>query len=527
MKKSMKTIRRIVLVLCIVVLLVVMTGSAALANPFKPPMKGEAKNVILLISDGCGFNSFLAADYYQYGRWGKQVYEKFPVKTAVSTYEYEWATYTEDGKTPLSFEIYGYDTNLAWSDFTYPITVNMLNPAYINNATDSASSATAMATGTKTRDGSIGVDIDGVSRQNIVEVAEGLGKATGVITSVPFSHATPAGFSAHNVSRDNYAAIANEMLYTSGIDVIMGCGAPDYGYSGEPGYSGNTKYVGGAATWADITDDLSVTGADANGDGNADAWTVIRDREAFQAMAKGKTPARVLGLPKTYQSLQYYRSGNATAPAFEVPFVETVPTLEEMTKAALNVLDNDKDGFFLMVEGGAVDWAAHFYQAGRLIEEQIDFNKSVEAVVNWVNKKSNWGETLVVITADHETGYIWGPGSNPKWKPIVNNGKGNMPGMEWYSDIGGFAWHSNSLVPLYAKGDSSRFFWFYANEMDRVRGPYIDNTEIFSVMVKCLTSQDHHGPFWPGMKAWPKPGTPFHSQTPFEKEGIRPPNNWK
>ncbi len=83
-----------------------------------------------------------------------------------------------------------------------------------------------------------------------------------------------------------------------------------------------------------------------------------------------------------------------------------------------------------MVEGGAVDWAAHANQSGRVIEEEIDFNHSVEAVVEWVEKNSNWGETLVIVTGDHETGYLTGPGSDPAWMPLVNNGAGYLPGME-------------------------------------------------------------------------------------------------
>ncbi len=82
-----------------------------------------------------------------------------------------------------------------------------------------------------------------------------------------------------------------------------------------------------------------------------------------------------------------------------------------MTKAALNVLDDDPNGFFIMIEGGAVDWAAHANQSGRLIEEMNDFNKSIEAVIRWIDTNSNWNETLVIITADHETGHLTGPGS--------------------------------------------------------------------------------------------------------------------
>ncbi len=81
------------------------------------------------------------------------------------------------------------------------------------------------------------------------------------------------------------------------------------------------------------------------------------------------------------------------ADPYAEPLIDSVPTLEEMTRAALNIVDNDPDGFVLMVEGGAVDWAAHANHSGRVIEEEIDFNHSVEAVVEWVEKNSNWGET--------------------------------------------------------------------------------------------------------------------------------------
>jgi alkaline phosphatase len=315
--------------------------------------------------------------------------------------------------------------------------------------------------------------------KHIIEYAEELGKATGVVSSVEFSHATPAGFVAHNVSRNNYAEIANEMIYDSAVDVIMGAGAPDYDNSGIPqDPSGKEKYVGGPVTWADLTDDYMVTGADADGDGFNDVWTVIRDRSEFQSLADGVTPDRVIGIPYVYQTLQQNRSSDTFADPYVVPLTTSVPTLEEMTMAALNILDNDEDGFFLMVEGGAVDWAGHANQSGRVIEEQIDFNRAVEAVVDWVQENSNWGETLVIVTGDHETGYLTGPDSDPNWNPIVNNGAGNLPGMEWHSGS-----HTNQLIPFFAKGNIARFFKACADEYDNVRGFYIDNTEIGQIII--------------------------------------------
>jgi len=446
-------VKRLLLAL-MMVLALVLPGSTVYAAPQNLDSNAKVKNVIVMISDGCGYNQILATDYYQYGKAGTQVYEHFPTALAMSTY-------SADG--------WGYDSAMAWSDFGYVT----LEP------TDSAAAATAMSTGFKTYDAAIGVDLNGAPLEHISQYAEELGKSTGVITSVPLSHATPAGFVAHNVSRNNFAAIANEMIYQSAVDVVMGTGAPDYDNSGNPvNPAGREQYVGGAATWADLGDG-SVIGADADGDGDSDTWALVRDRSAFQALASGQTPARVIGIPRVYTTLQQARSGNGNADPYVVPLTPSVPTLEEMTRAALNVLDNDPDGFFLMVEGGAIDWAGHGRQSGRMIEEEIDFNRSVEAVLAWVQANSNWGETLVIVTGDHETGYLLGPGSDPDWKPIVNNGAGNLPGMGWFSNVPPVsANHTNSLVPFFAKGDVARLFKAYADERDIVRGPYIDNIEI-------------------------------------------------
>jgi alkaline phosphatase len=329
--------------------------------------------------------------------------------------------------------------------------------------------------------------------EHATQYAEDRGMATGVVTSVEFSHATPAGFVAHNASRNNYAEIANEMIYESAADVIMGAGAPDYNNSGQKCFDEGVEvlcdedaaYVGGLQTWDDLSDG-TVAGADADGDGSPDDWTVIRTRQDFQAMAFGETPARVIGLPFVNQTLQQSRGGDDKADPYVVPLSETVPTLEEMTTAALNVLDDDPDGLFLMVEGGAVDWAGHANQSGRVVEEQIDFNNAVEAAVAWVNANSHWGETLLIVTGDHETGYLTGPGSDPTWEPLVNNGAGNLPGMEWHSGS-----HTNQLIPFFAKGSPHRMLKDYAKNGDLagddpLHGPYIDNTAIGQIVIYLL-----------------------------------------
>jgi len=432
--------------------------SAAFAETKKPP----AKNIIIMISDGLGFNHLEAASYYEYGKNFRQIFNRFPYNYAMSTY---MAYYVGD---PCYGS--GYDRVLAWCDFEY------VKTCY----TDSAAAATAMSTGVKTYGGAVGVDLDQQPLVHALEFAEQKGKATGVVTSVEWSHATPAGFVAHNVSRNNYAEIGQEMVYDSAADVIMGCGHPCYDRDGVYNDCTNTfKYVGGEDTWNDLV--AGTAGGDADGDGDDDPWVLIQTRAEFLALANGPTPKRVLGTAQVYQTLQKDRSGDEYADPYVVPFINTVPTLEEMTNAALNILDDDPDGLFLMVEGGAVDWASHGNQSGRMIEEQIDFENAVKAVVEWVNRNSNWGETLLIVTSGHETGYLTGPGSDPTWEPIVNNGAGNLPGMEWHSDL-----QTNSLVSVSAMGSAGRMLQRYADENDLVRGPYIDNTELSMVIIWAL-----------------------------------------
>jgi alkaline phosphatase len=332
----------------------------------------------------------------------------------------------------------------------------------------------------KTYGGAIGVDLSQQPLTHALEIAEQNGKATGVVSSVEWSHATPASFVAHNVSRNNYALIAQEMVHDSATDVIMGCGSPWFDRDGQALSTPNTfKDVGGESTWDGLV--AGTAGGDADGDGVDDPWVLVQERAEFQALATGPTPKRVLGTARVYQTLQQRRSGNAHADPYIVPMITTVPTLEEMTKAALNILDNDPDGLFLMIEGGAVDWASHANQSGRMIEELIDFENAVEAVVTWVKMNSNWSETLLIVTGDHETGYLTGPGSDPTWEPIVNNGAGNLPGMEWHSVS-----HTNSLVAVSARGKGAKLLQQYADQTDPVRGAYVDNTElalaIFSAM---------------------------------------------
>lgn len=425
----------------------------------KLPTYGKnVKNVIVMIGDGWGSNQILATDYYTDGRAGTQVYERFPARISMSTYSL--------GKQGTEDDYDSVYSPALWAAFDL----------FKNKPTDSAAAGTAMSTGSKTYDAAIGVDQDENHLRHIAEDFEALGRSTGVISSVQFSHATPAAFVAHHPSRSKYSELANQMLTDTATDLIMGAGHPHYDDDGNLKDAPEYKYVGGQKTWEAL--EAGAVGNDANGDGIVDYWKLIQTKEEFEALQTGETPDRVIGITQVASTLQQSRSGDKYADPYTVEFNDHVPTLAVMTKGALNVLDNNENGFFLMVEGGAIDWTGHGNQSGRLIEEMEDFNLAVEAVCDWVKKNSSWGETLVIVTGDHETGYL--TGREGMYLPVMNRGKGVMPVMVWNSGD-----HTNQLIPFYAKGAGAELFYKLADQIDPVKGLYIDNTEI-SVAVRAL-----------------------------------------
>ena len=432
------------------------------------------KNIIIMIGDGVGYNHMRVTDYYL--GMAAQVQEHFPVILAMAHYPAKAGAY-EANNPRSNYYASGYNTSAAWKDTSY----------LKRNCTESAAAATALATGVKTYNNSIGMSVDHDSLENLVQWAKSMGKSAGVVTTVEFAHATPAGFVAHQNSRTNYSQIAAEMLLDSHCDVIMGCGDPGYDNDGKPvpGKWNNSKYVVDSSFWQQfnlgsgkqVTFNVkgkNKTVADIDGDKVPDPWTVIRDHDAFLALQHGKTPKRVLGCPKVYETIQQERTAmngeTKNSPPFATPFVHGVPTLAEMAGGALNVLDNNPRGFFMMIEGGATDWASHSNQKGRLIEEMSGFFEAVNSVVLWVEKNSSWDETMLIVTGDHETGLLWG---DQPFSPVEDNGKGNLPLMKFYSGD-----HTNSLVPFYAKGTGSELYRNFADERDSVCGPFIQNSEI-------------------------------------------------
>jgi len=457
-----------------------------------------AKNVIVMISDGAGYNSWLVASMYQ-GMVGKQVYDQ-PGWVTVSSTTYPLNRSAAPTGNLVQDKAVVYDPFKAWDATRIgPKPSDCAGYEYLTRTpTDSAASATAMATGRKTYNGAINwADNDEpMTGENIAEIAKERGKAAGVITTVFWCDATPAGFGgAHNVNRKNYVQIANEMLCAPWLDVIMGAGNPDFDGDGRPKAmpkKADYDCVGGRNTWNLLKEGRHPAG-----------WKLIQSKEDFERLAAGSdpVPAKLLGVPQAEGTLQEKRGRGAVkftsdkavvtgqklkvGEPFAEPFNKNVPSLAVMSKAAVRSLAQNPHGFYLMIEGGAVDWANHANEPDRLIEEQIDFVQAVEAVVAWVDQNSNWDDTLLILTADHECGHLWGPDSDKiPYQPLVDNGPGKMPGMRHNSND-----HANSLVPIYARGTDAEYFKKLIKGKDEraaavwhISGEYVDDTDIFAVM---------------------------------------------
>lgn len=465
------------------------------------------KNVIVMINDGAGWGTWDATAYWQYGSRAGLPYADFPARYGMTTFPLN----PSSSPTYDTVSRVGYDVQRAWD--LNPTDNEVLPFAayeYLNTTpTDSAAAGTALSAGIKTYNSAVNYDNYGQPVDYSTLVAKRTGRATGVVTSVPFPHATPAAFAAQNYSRNNYLGIAHQMLTQGHLDVIMGtAGARGFDVNGVP------YPEMGADEWAAIrsgylhhvvTDDdwEQLEAGTLVPRGSARAWQLIRSKASFEALADGRLrpDGPLIGVPEVATTLQYDRQaevvGHDAANPSGVAYIKTVPTLATMTRGALRHLARRSDvGFFVMIEGGATDWAAHTSsqpqpEYGRLIEETLDFNDAVVAVIEWVEANSSWEETLLIITTDHGNGMPFGPDAQAEpFQPIVNNGKGRMPGFS-FRRTGG---HSNALVPLWAKGAGAEQFARrvrgldarYAKYVGWNNGQYVDNTDVAAVVMAVL-----------------------------------------
>ncbi len=239
----------------------------------------------------------------------------------------------------------------------------------LSGITDSAASATAMATGEKTFNAWVGIDRRGEPAQTLVELAHDRGLPAGVVTTASLPHATPAAFTAHQPSRHDYPAIAADQATRVRPEVMLG---------------------GGRRYFDAHLDDLAATG-----------YQVASDRVGL-ALADADAGDRLVGVFAD-DHLDYVVDREVDS---------AQPTLTEMTLRAIEFLDRDQRGFFLMVEGARIDMASHGNDFERALGETLAFDDAVGAVMDWAAGRSN---VTLIVTSDHECGGLRLAGG-PSWR---------------------------------------------------------------------------------------------------------------
>ncbi len=266
--------------------------------------------------------------------------------------------------------------------------VQGMQMSYANNRfiTGSAAAGTALACGKKTNIGVIAMDPDAETvYTSLAEAAKAKGMKVGIVSSVSIDHATPAVFYAHEASRNNYEQIG-EWLLNSGFDYFAGGGFRVNKYKSD--------------TYAELTNDERYAVLEASAVENG--FTFANTRDEFDAV-KGSGIGPVIAInPYLDSSNAIPYALNRMAADGQGGDYEGSITLAEFTEKGIKLMQSNDEGFFMMVEGGKIDWACHANDARAAIEDTIAFDDAIAEAVRFANQHP--AETLIVVTGDHECG---------------------------------------------------------------------------------------------------------------------------
>ena len=252
----------------------------------------------------------------------------------------------------------------------FPVATMATHYSANSDVTDSAASGTALATGVKTKNGRLGIDPDGNPVRNMAEMAKAKGQKVGIVTTTGINHATPGAFEAHQMDRGMYYEIAQDMI-ANGFD-----------------------FYGGAALYHENNRPDSPLRPQFEAAG----YTICNPQE-FQA--GWKDMKKVLMLPGEGQYVSYSIDTVNDTPEHQQDHV----TFKQLVESAVTFLMKDnKKGFFLMAEGSEIDHANHSHDAATCIHEVIDFDEGIKVAYEFYKKYPK--QTLIVVTADHETGFL-------------------------------------------------------------------------------------------------------------------------
>ncbi|HHP51235.1 MAG TPA: alkaline phosphatase [Moorella mulderi] len=321
---------------------------------------------------------------------------------------------------------------------SFPCQGLMTNYACDGSITDSAAAATAMASGRKTFNGLVNISPEGEDLWPLTHRAKDKGMRVGIISSVSLNHATPAAFYAQQPSRDNY--------YQIGLQLALS----EFHFFG----GGGLKAERGP--WGDRVSLLEVA--------RAHGFRIPRNMEELEDIPPGERVIAINPHLDGEQALPYAVEGQGGW------------SLAQFTRKAIECLDNSR-GFFLMVEGGKIDWACHANDTFRALGEILAFNEAVSQALEFYRRRPE--ETLIVVTGDHETGgMMMEDRACSSWEELLSS-------IKWTT--GG---HTEDPIPVFALGRGAELF----------RGFY-DNTEICWKLLQVLSSPQA---FW--RDAWSNEG---------------------
>lgn len=298
--------------------------------------------------------------------------------------------------------------------------IGLINTSASNSKiTDSAAGATAIACGELTYNGAIGVNNFSMPVRNIIENVSQQGYNTGVLATSSITHATPASFYAHTKSRGMNELIA-EQLTTSDVDIFMG---------------GGRKFFDNREDGKNMIQELK--------DQHFEIYYSVNQLPNLDPKKKYGVLAAPDGLPPVHEAQDEF--------------------LSIATKKTLNYLSSSKKPFFLMIEGSQIDWGSHANSGEYTINEMLDFDKTIGMVLDFAEKN---GKTLVLVTADHETGGM---------ALASNAGEEMNPDYDDLLPVFATGGHTATLIPVFALGPGAEEF----------AGIY-KNTEIYHKIIKLL-----------------------------------------
>jgi len=427
-----------------------MVAEARGIEPAAGRREGDARSAILLIGDGMGQSHRLAGQLLSAGRDGRLAMDRLPHAGVMQTL--------------------------------------CADPALF--VTDSAAAATALATGVKTSNGAIAIDLDGRPRPTVLELAKRAGKSVGLVTTCQITDATPAAFAAHVTHRSEQSEVARQYLEATRVDVILGGGAAHWLPVGAPPLFPIDPLAPGAAaeTSRGAAGDLVARAA-------ALGWPLATSGAALEALAEDEETRRVLGLFANQELFRQRPEGQGDV--YDPPL-----TLAEMTSAAIRILNRNPAGFFLMVEESAIDRMAHKNNAALTLKGVLELDLAVQVALAHAEREA---DTLVVVTADHECGGLAIAGSDDPPYPYEPGGgllDAALAGEDGPFPVLGtdqgfvMGWattgHTAAAVPVTGLGPGA----------DRLDGVY-ENTFLFEVVAEAL------GVAQPARRAWgPNGGSP-------------------